>query len=210
MANFVDTPIHNRTIVPGSLILPTDLNINTINFVIRIEKLIEKMNRYKDKMDSNNLIEVLLDIKHEVEGYIGKKIDIEHELKGIEKEVNMQGGKFKRGELKAIGKKITQKEKKHHHKAQFVSNCLSNGIEYDVKLEQLSFMAKHGQEKNEDETDLPIRVTVGVTIALCGVFLFFVPIPLCQQLAKQIIATGVGIAADGCMNRMEEDKKKKK
>ncbi|KIC74843.1 hypothetical protein DB44_AA00020 [Candidatus Protochlamydia amoebophila] len=185
-----------------------DVNLNDINFIIRIEKLIEKMNRYKDRLDSDGLIGVLLDIKHEVEGYTGKKFDIEKELKGIEKEINKQGGKFKKGELKAIGEKFKKKEKKHHHKAQFIADCINYGIEYDVELEHLTFMARHGQDKQDIELDIPIRLTVGVTIALCGVFLFFVPIPLCQAWAPRVITAGVGIAADGCMNRMEEVKKK--
>lgn len=219
MVNFLDYYIFNRFIVCTTICafslgssLPnfayTIPNLNDINFAIRIEKLIEKMNRYKDKMDSNGLINVLLDIKHEVEGYTGKRIDIEKELKGIEKEVNKIGGKFKKGELKAIHDKIRKKEKRHYHKSLFMADCMNYGIDYDSELEHLNFITSSVRGDSSLEIDVPVRVTIGVTIALCGVFLFFVPLPICQQYAPRIILTGVGIAADGCMNRMEENKKR--
>jgi protein-S-isoprenylcysteine O-methyltransferase Ste14 len=82
------------------------------------------------------------------------------------------------------------------------------GIEYDAKFAHLDFMAKHAHENEQIETNIPIRVTIGVTIALCGVFLLFIPIPICQLWAPRIIGTGATIAAEGCMDRMEENRKK--
>lgn len=87
-----------------------------------------------------------------------------------------------------------------------MADCMNDGIEYDAELEYVTFVAKHGHEKNEFDIDVPIQITLGVAIALCGTILFVVPISLCQTWAPRIIATGVGIAADGCMDRKKEKK----
>ncbi|HRD55119.1 MAG TPA: hypothetical protein PLC42_01850 [Parachlamydiaceae bacterium] len=62
-------------------------NLNTVQFTLRIEKLIKKINKYKDQMNSGKLVETLVDIQAEVEAYTGRKIDISKELKNVEKEV---------------------------------------------------------------------------------------------------------------------------
>ena len=43
---------------------------------IKFEKLIEKAWKYFEANDSKKLIETMLDMKHETEGYTGQKIDI--------------------------------------------------------------------------------------------------------------------------------------
>lgn len=89
-----------------------------------------------------------------------------------------------------------------------MANCMENGIEYDAELANLDFIAKHGHDNEQVEIDIPIRLTIGVTIALCGVFLLFIPIPICQLWAPRIIGTGATIPADGCIDRIEENRKK--
>lgn len=62
-------------------------------------------------------METLLDVKHEVEGYTGKEIDIEKGLKQVEKEVAAKGGKLHKDDIKKVLKLVKEKEKKHKHKA---------------------------------------------------------------------------------------------
>lgn len=45
----------------------------------------------------------------------------------------------------------------------------------------LAKSAHKGKDKEEVQVeDVPIKIMVGVTISLCGLFLWFVPIPVCQ------------------------------
>jgi hypothetical protein len=53
------------------------INLNEIAFIARLEKLYERVKRYKDKFESGKLMEVMFEIKTEVEGYRGKKIDLD-------------------------------------------------------------------------------------------------------------------------------------
>jgi hypothetical protein len=57
-----------------------NLNLNEVNFGIKLQKLIDKAYKYYDKLDSNNLLDVVLEIKSEVESYTGKKIDVNKEF----------------------------------------------------------------------------------------------------------------------------------
>lgn len=50
-----------------------NFNLNDIAFIARLEKLYDRAKRYKDKLESGKLTEVMFEIKTEVEGYTGKK-----------------------------------------------------------------------------------------------------------------------------------------
>ena len=51
-----------------------NLDLNTINFGIKVEKLYEKIKHCIDKGEMNKIVSYM-DFKHEVEQYTGKKID---------------------------------------------------------------------------------------------------------------------------------------
>ncbi len=184
---------------------------NDIAFGFRIEKLIEKINKFKDKEDSKKLLDTMIELKIEIEGYTGQAINIDAQLDQIEKDIKKEGGKLKKDEFKKIRKIIKDKEKRSNHQALYMAECIVNGIKYDAEIETLNFIAKHSKDKKEDSAaELPIRVTIGVTLALCGLFLMFVPLPLCQAYGPNIMRAGVALAVEGTLNRVEQNQEKKK
>jgi len=185
------------------------VNLNDIGFAIRVEKLIEKANKYKDRRDSSKLLDVMVDLKNEVEAYTGKKIDLDKQLDKVEKQMKDGGAKYSSSEMKKIRKSIKSKEKRSNHKALYMAECMELGIDYSADMEAMVYMAKHGKDKEEEPTiEMPLRVTVGVTIALCGLFLCFIPIPVCQAWGPSMVQGGIALAVEGTINRVEEDKKK--
>lgn len=192
-----------------------EINFNDIAFVARIEKLYEKAKRYIDKLEDSKLMEVMFDIKTEVEGYTGKTVDIDSHIDAIEKEAKKQGAQFKKGEIKQIKKNLKKKEKKHSHRAMFLYECNMYDIEFNQEKCDLNFdnfcLARaskdhHGKE-DEKEIKVPIRVSIGITASLCGYFLSFIPHPIAQGASKFLIATGVGLCVDGTVTRIEENEK---
>lgn len=191
-----------------------NINLNDIAFIARLEKLYEKAKRYVDKLEKGKLIEVMYEIKIEIEGYTGKKIDIDAHLDQIERDAKKQGAQFKKNEMKQIKKDLKKAGKKHHHKALFLYECNMYDIEFtqadcDFHFENL-MMAKHSHghgKEDEKEVKVPIRVSIGITASLCGYFLSFIPHPYAQTASKFLIATGVGLCVDGTINRLEEDEK---
>lgn len=191
-----------------------DINLNDIAFIARIEKLFEKAKRYKDKLDEGKLIEVLFDIKQEVEGYTGRRIDIDSQLDQIERDAKKGGAKFKSGEMKAIRNKLKKADKKSGHKAHYLFQCNMYAIDFDQSACDLDFdnyyMAARSKHDKEDDkkVEVPLRVSIGVTCSLCGYFLSFIPHPYCQASSKFLIAVGVEMCIEGTVSRMEENEKK--
>lgn len=85
MVNFCSPLTLNRILLCGVLTTFTmavvtpppayaQIGLNDIAFWTRMEKLVEKMWKYKDKKDGNKIIDTMLEIKMEVEGYTGKKL----------------------------------------------------------------------------------------------------------------------------------------
>ncbi len=60
------TPLHAIPMEKG-----VNINLNDINFGIKLEKLIEKAKKYFSEKNNHKLTEVMWDIKHEIEGYVG-------------------------------------------------------------------------------------------------------------------------------------------
>ncbi|WP_075883927.1 hypothetical protein [Candidatus Protochlamydia sp. W-9] len=92
-------------------------------------------------------------------------------------------------------------------------------LPYHAEDEQFLFdnhinMAKHshGDKDNDkgDEICVPLRVTIGITVTLCGLFLLFVPIPICKQYAPYVIETGLAFLVDEGITQWEDKDKDKK
>lgn len=189
-----------------------NINLNDIAFVARIEKLVERVQRYKDKLESGKMIEVMLEIKTEVEAYKGKKIDIESQLDQIEKDAIKQGAKFKKGEMKQIRSLLKKNEKKHNHKTLYLAECDMHDIPFDqIECDFLYKVAsKHDKKEDKEEDEIPLRVTIGVTASLCGYFLSFIPHPYAQTASKVLIAAGIEMTVEGTITRVEENQQKEK
>ncbi|MBA3957029.1 MAG: hypothetical protein H0X51_01350 [Parachlamydiaceae bacterium] len=195
------------------------VNLNDVGFSIRIEKLVEKINRYGERRDSKKLLEVMLEIKSEVEGYTGQRIDIQKSLDKVENDVKNKGGRVDKGVMKQLRNTFKKAEKRPNHKAIYMANCLEFNLPYNAEEEQLFFeneylmvAHRHGNgHDNDDEMTVPLRVTIGVTIALCGVFLAFVPNSICQKYSYYVIETGLAFLVDEGITQWEDkDKKSKK
>lgn len=221
MANFLHATKLNRLLLSSTIVtfslstLPhpvyathKDVTINEILFATRVEKLIEKINKYRDRGDINKLLGAMFDLKLEVETYTGKKIDLDKQLDQIEKDIKANGGKLEKNEMKTIRKTIKNKQKRIDHKTSYMTDCLEYEIPYNADEENFLFIARHGEERKDGilENDMPLRVTIGVTVALCGLFLYFVPFPICKVWAPELMKAGIALAVEGTINRVEDKK----
>lgn len=117
MGNFISNSAFSRFIVSCTLgaftattIVPFHLsaapqinvNLNDINFGIRIEKLIEKAKKYFSEKNSSKLTDIMFDIKNEIEGYTGQKINIESSLDKIEQEAKARGKPVPKDQMKEM------------------------------------------------------------------------------------------------------------
>lgn len=65
--------------------------------------------------------------------------------------------------------------------------------------------ASHKEKDTEDVSveNVPIKIVVGVTISLCGLCLWFVPIPACQVAGTWLINTGIGVLGSEAIDRWD-------
>jgi hypothetical protein len=70
-----------------------NIGFNDVNFGIKMQKLIDRAWKYYNKEDGDSLIDVLLDIKAEVEAYTGNKINLEKEIDKVETNLKKRGHK---------------------------------------------------------------------------------------------------------------------
>lgn len=214
------------TVIPfqvvASPVKAIDINLNDINFGIRIEKLIEKAKKYFYSKDSNKLTDIMFDIKNEIEGYTGQKINIEQHLDQIEKEAKARGKPVDKAHMKEMRRRLKNQDKRNNHKAVYMASCLEYDLPFNVEEEALVYentlvhsmvgvMAKgsHGKDKDDKEVVLPLRVTIGVTMSLVGLFLYVVPFPPCRACAPWVLETGIAFLIDQGFTEWENNEKKK-
>lgn len=198
------------TICPPSLIAANrELNLNEINFGIKIEKIYEKVKRAIDKGETNKIVSYMFDFKSEVEQFTGAKIDINKQIDQAQKEARSKGQKIDDKYIKQIKKEFTKEDKKYKHRAVWFAKCAELDIPYtsleaDTTFEMDYTIAKADYDKHEQHEDVPVKIMVGVTISLCGLFLCFVPVPICQTAGVWLINTGIGVLGSDALDRWDE------
>lgn len=158
---------------------------------VKLEKLIEKMNRYKDQRNLDKLMGTMFDIKVEVENYLGQSVNIDSIFDNVQKNLKKEGHKLNKDVWKNYKKTFKSKEKKHNHKMRYMAQCIEFGIDYDPFNAQFDFEAKHRNPDEAPEVLIPFEVALGVTCCLCGGFLYLVPLPMCQPVGTGVFNFGI-------------------
>jgi hypothetical protein len=190
-----------------------NIDLRAINFGIKMEKIVEKVKKCIDKGETNKIVGYMFEIKEEVQQYTGQKIDMNKYIDQVQREAKAKGQKIDDAYIKQIKKWFGKTDKKHKHRAVWFANCAEVDIPYstfeaDYNFDMNFAMAKaaHGGDK---EIDVPITITVGVTLSLAGLFLMFVPIPLCQTVGWYVMDTGIGILGSHALGKWQEYEDKK-
>ena len=96
--------------------------------------------------------------------------------------------RYKGSSIDTIKRNLMYKEKQLYH---MVNKC-----------------AKHSSSSSSSPpVGLTLKCRCGVVISLCGCFLSFVPIPICQGVGKACLLTGVTMTGDEIFERVKEKEK---
>lgn len=197
------------TLTPPPLMAAgVNLDLATINFGIKIEKMYEKVKKCIAKGETNKIVSYMFDFKHEVEQHTGKKIDIDKQIDQAQREAKAKGQKIDDKYIKQIKKDFHKEDKKHKHRAVWFAQCAEIDMPYstfeaDVNFDMNYRMAKSANGKEEKHEDVPITIMVGVTVSLCGLFLICVPEPICKSAGGWLINTGIGILGSDALARWD-------
>lgn len=226
MVNLLNSSFANRiflysilTTFPVAVLTPPpvyaqfDIGIDDINFGLRIEKDIEKLWKYLDREDSNKLLDAMIDIKIDTEGYLKCSFDIDKELDKAEIELKKSGGKFSKKDLKAVRKAIKKKVSKAHQRSLCMASYLQENPSISFAEYEVTYELSNKEKEDEQEVkDLPLRLTIGVTMILAGGFLCTVgvvgKIPACVSYGKEIAFAGAAFAIDGFVDGKEKQEEK--
>jgi hypothetical protein len=205
VACFTTVAFTTVSLIPQSLVA---VDVRTINFGIRIEKIYEKVKRSIDKGETNRIVAYMHDIKHEVEQFVGKKIDISKAIDQLQKEAKARGQKIDDKYINQIKRDFIKEDKKRNHRSVWFSQCAELDIPYtsleaDMHFDMNYSIDKGTKGKEEKREEVPITIMVGVTVGLCGLFLFFVPLPGCQTAGAWLLNAGIGILSSHAVEKWD-------
>lgn len=193
---------------PSLMAYDHPLDLNTIDFCIRIERIFEKIKKSIDRGETNKIVGYMFDIKHEVEQYTGKKIDIDTQINQAQREAKSRGQRIDDSYIQQIKRDLHREDKRRSHRAAWFAQCVEVDVPYttveaDMHFDMNYTMAKSTKGGDQD-IEVPIPIMVGVTVSLCGLFLVFVPLPPCQTAGLWLINTGVGILASEAIQKWDQ------
>lgn len=190
-----------------------NLDLRAINFGIKMEKIVEKVKKCIDRGETNKIVSYMFEIKEEVQQYTGQKIDMNKYIDQVQREAKAKGKSIDSAHIKQIKKWFGKTDKKHKHRAVWFAQCAEVDIPYstfeaDYHFD-MNYMAAKSAHGGGQDIDVPITVTVGVTLSLAGLFLMFVPIPVCQTVGWYVMDTGIGILGSHALGKWQEYEDKK-
>ena len=194
------------------------IGLNDVAAGVRIGKLLEKAKKNFEKGNLKDLIDNMLDLKSEAETLTGQKIDLDKSIDQVFNDVKKQGVKVDSKTQKEVKKIIKNKGKRYDHKAHYMAQCFINDLEYDSLQEEALFFqnegimmatkSKHGKNEGK-EIVVPLKLVVGVTGALAGMFIVIVPLPIPgkAKVGAFLITAGVKYAGDAIIEAVDEKNK---
>ncbi len=190
-----------------------NLDLNAINLGIKAEKVFEKIKKCIDKGETNKIVGYMFDIKHEVEQYSGKKIDIDKQIDQVQREAKAKGQKIDDRYIKQIKRDFQREDKRHKNREVWYARCAKMDIPYSTVEADMHFEMAKSAKGGDKDINVPIPIMVGVTVSLCGLFLVCAPLPGCQTAGVWLINTGVGILGSEAIQKWDQydrDQKVKK
>jgi hypothetical protein len=184
-------------VTPPPIYSQISINLNNVNFGIKLQKLIDKAWKYYKHLDNESLLDVILEIKSEVESYTGKKIDISKEIDKIETDLKKKGGKPPHDLFKKFKDRVKKKKKQRLHRALYMNAYFLEQPEMDFN-DYLRLTATAKQNQKNEKNELPLKFVVAVTLVLGGAFVMFATAicPVFSYGGEIMMTTGFGMLLD--------------
>lgn len=205
-----------------SIPLPAQQNnaaIDQVAFLIRIEKLVEKLIRSKGK-SNEKIISCFVDIKDELENSFNMKFNVDQSIDNVQKEIQKSGVKTDKKQFDAIKKMMKKRDKKNKKHALYLADVMYvEGYEFNESNEKLwleiydysSSKSKDKEDKEDkEEVVLPAFLIYGVTVSLCGMFLMIIPFPGCKEWGSRMVVSGIAACASSLCSKTDENNQKEK
>lgn len=157
-------------------------------FELKIQESINRAWKCYDNSDSDGFMDVIWEIKSEVEDYTGNKIDLIKEINRIEIELENLDVKLDKDTFvkfkRLIQRKNTEKQQRDFY-----------GEHFFIQGSRLVVPHKHYHEEQEE---ISLKVAVGISLVLCGGFVMFAT-PVCPVFGlagETITSIGLGLLVD--------------
>lgn len=179
--------------------------------LVRLNKTIERLMKLEKSGKINEMIDLMLEVKGEVENYTGISISLDRQISTVQNEMRSKGYNISKNQLDDFKKRVNNKLKNANGRIKYVATILEvPEAEFDIQDELICYISadQGGQSNDEGGDSIPVRVAFGITVALCGLFLFCLPIPPAKVWGQRLMETGVLIAVEGGISHAEKPDKR--
>ncbi len=174
------------TAAPREIYFESSLTENLYDeaqLTIRLQSLLDNLTSLDDV---GEMIHLMLQFKYEVESLTGEPISMDDALEEIQRELREEGHEIPEDEMANF------KELIHQQMAPVSAPRLPAPDSSDITLN----INKGGSETNT-QVLIPTQVALGVTIALCGSIVFFLPVPSSKVWGEKLVKAGIDMAVEG-------------
>ncbi len=162
-----------------------------------VDRVVDKLLKLEKQGKINEMIDCMLDVKEEVESQLGHTIHLNDQLKEVRKLAKEEGKEIPKKQIDKFKTLIKKREKKR-----------------DKTVFGIRFRSKKSQEDEDDDKDeevkLPVKMSFGVTMALCGFFIYCMPHPAAKKAGKYLIMLGVAHITESGLDKAKEYQEERK
>lgn len=136
---------------------------------VRIERLVDSLMDLEENGTSGEMIALMLEFKQEVESVTGVPILVDEILEQIQKSVKLPADQY------SYLEQLINQGAEHH----------ANNPGDDMNMTNITHVV------------IPTKVVLGVTIAICGGIVYFLPVPSSKVWGQKLVTMGVEMAVEG-------------
>lgn len=169
---------------------------------VRLEKIIDKLMKQEKIGSTKDMMDIMLEVKDQVEHHIGTKISITHSINHILAELDSKGHSISHDLIDSLKNQISVRQKKGHFHRMYIAKVLqTEGMEFNIEDEALLFNAESDidmkkQHKLKIVAAVPTRMVYGFMLSLCGVFIDSIPLTPDHVWGRNLIDSGVSILCE--------------
>lgn len=186
------------------------VNPQFVALAFKVEAIVRKIKKLKKSPDSKKALDIMLELKNDIQFATGKYIDMDVYLNAVFDEMKYNNVGLTKKDIATVRKAIEKKVNRKSHREEWMAKCIEENTPFLELEEDYEYASKHKGQEEANLDDMPVRVTVGVIIALCGLFIMFIPDLGCKLYGGEIMTFGIALATEGVCDRVQEDKDKEK
>ena len=198
---FIRTALVSVMLVGASISIPhsvysveADLGYIQANLFVKLERLVGRLTRLADTDRFDEMIDLSLQIRHEIETHLDMEIHNSDLFKDMRSELKRRNQSISKKHVDAILKRFRSIEKSNLHHDKIVSMYIPDIVlDVDCCEDVFAILARTKHHKDTNAFNVPNNVVYGACLAYVGLAINMLPVARLKAWAVHLVDVGLDV-----------------